>query len=299
VPGLEAGSHFVRATAEGYVATADQAVRVEARAESAHHIAMTPAGAALEVLSDIPGLELSIDDKVIGKLPQNLAKLEPGTHLVRVDGGELYEPLEQTVNVVAGKPVKLGPIKLKIKSARIILTAGDGAKDARITVDGKRVHLPVTLEVEPTPHSVKAKRRGYDSFEQEIDFADGIAQKSLEVSLRREGDTAKPETHIAALRPTTPSAAVVDRAVAEDEPSADAEEPETPAEPAVATTLNINSIPAATVVVDGRPVGRTPKIGLSVAPGPHTVVFIHPEHGRTTARATVKEGESQTVTVRF
>src|SRR6185295_2736946 len=31
--------------------------------------------------------------------------------------------------------------------------------------------------------------------------------------------------------------------------------------------LNINSIPTANVVLDGRPVGRTPVVGLSVTPG--------------------------------
>lgn len=64
-------------------------------------------------------------------------------------------------------------------------------------------------------------------------------------------------------------------------------------------TLNINSIPVANVVLDGRPVGSTPLVGLKVSAGPHSVVFVHPEKGRKAAGATVTAGKTSTVAVRF
>ncbi|MBI3200431.1 MAG: PEGA domain-containing protein [Myxococcales bacterium] len=64
-------------------------------------------------------------------------------------------------------------------------------------------------------------------------------------------------------------------------------------------TLNINSIPVANVVLDGRPVGSTPLVGLKVSAGPHSVVFIHPEQGRKASGTTVKAGATSTVAVRF
>jgi len=64
-------------------------------------------------------------------------------------------------------------------------------------------------------------------------------------------------------------------------------------------TLNLNSIPPATVVVDGRPVGPTPILGLSVAAGAHTIVFVHPEKGRSVKMATVEAGETSAVVARF
>jgi serine/threonine-protein kinase len=64
-------------------------------------------------------------------------------------------------------------------------------------------------------------------------------------------------------------------------------------------TLNINSIPMANVVLDGRPMGSTPLVGLKVSPGPHSVMFIHPEHGRKSSGTTVKAGGTATVAVRF
>ena len=69
--------------------------------------------------------------------------------------------------------------------------------------------------------------------------------------------------------------------------------------PAAMGTLNINSIPRANVVLDGRPMGMTPVMGVSVTPGNHTVVFVHPEHGRKVAGANVQAGGTATVGVRF
>ena len=51
--------------------------------------------------------------------------------------------------------------------------------------------------------------------------------------------------------------------------------------------------------VDGRPVGRTPRSGVSVSPGSHTVTFIQPGKDRKTTSVTVKEGETKGVGVRF
>jgi hypothetical protein len=62
--------------------------------------------------------------------------------------------------------------------------------------------------------------------------------------------------------------------------------------------LMLNSEPAATVVVDGRPVGPTPA-GLNVAPGAHTIVFVHPEGGRSVKMVTVEAGQTAAVVARF
>ena len=71
------------------------------------------------------------------------------------------------------------------------------------------------------------------------------------------------------------------------------------AQPAAMGTLNINSIPRANAVLDGRPIGMTPRMGMSVPAGSHTVVFVHPEKGRKVGSATVQAGKSATIAVRF
>jgi len=61
----------------------------------------------------------------------------------------------------------------------------------------------------------------------------------------------------------------------------------------------LNAIPPSNVVLDGRPLGQTPRTGISVPPGSHTIVFVNAEHGRKTKTITVEAGKSATVSVRF
>ena len=63
--------------------------------------------------------------------------------------------------------------------------------------------------------------------------------------------------------------------------------------------LNINSIPTANVVLDGRPVGRTPVVGLSVSAGAHTIVLIGPDGARRVTSADVAAGATRNIGVKF
>ncbi len=64
-------------------------------------------------------------------------------------------------------------------------------------------------------------------------------------------------------------------------------------------TLNINSIPVSMVILDGKPIGSTPKVGLSVPVGSRTVVFVHPVMGKKSTTVTLKAGETKTAAVKF
>ncbi|MCA9596250.1 MAG: PEGA domain-containing protein, partial [Myxococcales bacterium] len=72
-----------------------------------------------------------------------------------------------------------------------------------------------------------------------------------------------------------------------------------PAAPATAwATLSLNSIPISKVVLDGRPLGSTPKLSVRVKAGNHSVVFIGPG-GRVARSVSVASGGSKTVAVRL
>lgn len=62
-------------------------------------------------------------------------------------------------------------------------------------------------------------------------------------------------------------------------------------------TLNMHSVPVSEVVLDGKSLGGTPKVGVAVAPGSHSITFVHPDLGRQTTTLTVKAGETRTITV--
>jgi hypothetical protein len=53
------------------------------------------------------------------------------------------------------------------------------------------------------------------------------------------------------------------------------------------------------VILDGKPLGATPKVGVSATPGPHTIIFVHPEHGRKAKSVTVEAGKTASAVVRF
>jgi serine/threonine-protein kinase len=129
--------------------------------------------------------------------------------------------------------------------------------------------------------------RSKDNFEREIKFSVEEPQKSIEISLTEEDDDDSSSS--SSSRSTSSSSGA--RSSASTSSSSRA--------PSGQGLLNINSIPVSTVILDGRPIGSTPKLGVKVAPGSHTVVFVHPQHGRKTSTVTVTAGGTATAAVRF
>jgi len=62
--------------------------------------------------------------------------------------------------------------------------------------------------------------------------------------------------------------------------------------------LRVSSLPPAHVVLDGRPLGMTPRL-LPVAAGEHTLLFVHPELGRRTLRVSVENDAKSEAFNRF
>lgn len=87
---------------------------------------------------------------------------------------------------------------------------------------------------------------------------------------RRSTDAAPPTVRLAELPPTS---TVVDRS------NGDAE----------AGSIDIESTPPSNVVLDGRPLGKSPRV-VRVSAGPHTVVFLHPLYGRRSLSVNVRSG---------
>jgi hypothetical protein len=64
------------------------------------------------------------------------------------------------------------------------------------------------------------------------------------------------------------------------------------------TKLSITASPPCNVVLDGRPLGKTPH-EVTVAPGAHSVVFIHPTEGRRSMRVEAVPGKPAVASVTF
>jgi serine/threonine-protein kinase len=298
---LAAGTHLVKVTAAGYQPTADQAVKITSGDEAVQNISLTRAsdGTGIRVTAEGRGIKLSVDGKEIGPLPQELKDLSPGDHLVHLDGGERYESFEKHVTVETDQMQTIEP-KLRVKKGLATIKLGDNADGAKVLlVSGSERRplptLPITVDISvDKPYSVVATKKGYGDFEEKVAFEDGQAERTFVVNLAASGsgssrsstpDTAAP----APIHATSPAPTPV--ATPKPTPVA-----------ATATgngTINMNAIPVSNVLLDGRPMGQTPKMGVSVAPGPHTVMFVNADKGRKSQSVTVVSGKTSTVVVRF
>jgi serine/threonine-protein kinase len=307
VTDLSRGVHFVKVAAAGYTTTAPKAVKINAGEESAENVELARGseGSGLKVVAEGTGLRLSVDGKDYGPLPQEIKDLSPGEHTVKIDGGERYESLEQKVMIEADKLFSMAP-KLKVKKGLATIKAGsnaDGAKVLLVSGSERRPVPSLPLRVDITsdkPYSIVATKKGFSDYKQNIEFEDGQAERTFVVDLgsgeaapEEDKKDSAPAPHSAA--PSTP------RPSAPSAPAAPAAPVEKPAPVAASGkgTLNINSIPVSNVILDGKPLGQTPKVGVSVSPGAHTVIFVHPEHGRKAKSVTVEAGKTAAAIVRF
>lgn len=335
VEGLKAGSYTVRAEAPGHVASADQAVNVEGGASAAHHVQLKPERTQpqLTITAQGAGLRVLVDGKDRGAPPVELSTLAPGEHTIRVEGAG-YEAVEQTIVVQEGVAQVVGPLSPTLLKGSLRLALGENADGASVFVNGKSVRsFPATLELDAqASHRVLVRKAGYADLEQTVSFSDEQPRIDLDISLTRteDGESANvaspptPRAEPPAARPAGATEEAKAEAPTSDAKSATDDKPaflnamkgtspskkEAPApatEPKTASakaasgtgTLNINSVPPTTVLLNGRPLGKTPKAGISVPAGSHTITFIHTDKGRKTVKVSVEGGGSKTVSVRL
>jgi hypothetical protein len=304
---LKPGTHLVKATAAGYSPTADVAIKISAGEEQVHNAVLSgsgdSSGTGIKVTAEGRGLKLFIDDKEIGPLPQEKSDLGPGEHKVRIEG-DRYEPFEQMVVVESTGVTTVDP-KLKVKKGLVTIKLGENADGASVTlVSGDKSHpipperfkdkvFAVDVEGNKT-YTLVAEKKGFVSYEKKIDFADGQAEKTFIVNLMltssSSSSSSAPSERVSTGRTSSPGPG--------PSPRSAAPAPAAPAPAAGNATLTFMSDPPSNLVLDGRPLGKTPKTA-SVPAGTHTVLFIHPEFGRKAKSIPVAAGQKATVKVKF
>lgn len=301
---LATGTHMVKVTAAGFQPTAEQGVKVETGEDAVLNVTLSRAsdGTGIKVSADTAGaVKLYVDGKEIGPLPQELRDMTAGEHVIKI-AGERYEAWEKRINVEEGQVQSIDP-KLKVVKGLATIKGGTGADGAKVLlVSGSERRpipkLPIKIDITTDkPWSIVATKAGFEDFKKDISFQDGKAEETFTVDLYEKGKAPKPEA------PETPVA------TGGQTPTGGTAKPEVgkppvgvvekPVAAAGTGTLNINSIPVSNVILDGKPMGSTPKVGLSVPAGNHTVVFVHAEHGRKSRVVNVPAGGAATAAVRF
>jgi len=284
----------------------------------------------LKILAGTPNTKVFLDGTDRGSLPADLSDVKPGSHKLRFDAGDRYERLEQSVDVEAGKLKEIGPIKLKVLKGQIILELATEGAEVKL-VNAKKVEKkipekewktqPVKIDLDPTEGwKLVATKKGMDEFSRDLAFDDGNAEKPIRIDLANPkaatADSGSGSTTGSASGSITDTGSTTGSTTATGTSSggtttgtSSGGTSTTPATTTTSTekappasgtgTLNINSIPVSKVILDGKPIGSTPKVGISVPAGSHTVVFIHPEKGKKSTTVTVKAGETKTAAVKF
>jgi serine/threonine-protein kinase len=298
IEGLAPGAHILKASAKGYQETAPQAISVSAGEQTTQNISLA-AGAgesSIRVSAMGSGLKLYVDGQEIGELPATAKNVAAGTHVVRVAGNERYEHWEEKITVDDGEKKTIGPLKLQVLKGLATFKAGPGADGARVLLDGRLVpELPSTIEVPAGKQlTLIASKPGFSTYKRMVSFEDGVAEKTFEITMAEGSEDASPPAQVADRSPP-PS-----RGQSPAPKSAPAPSPPPQKSGGKGkAVLNMNSIPVSNVILNGHPLGPTPKVGVQVEPGPQTVVFVHPDLGRKVMSATVGAGETKTFMARM
>lgn len=304
VVNLSAGPKTIRVIAPDFVEPDLVTEVVEAGKEKVVVVplrgtARASAQATLRITAGQPGVRVIVDGTERGTAPVELSNLTAGAHRIRFEGGPRFAPAEQVVEAVGGQVRELTTPALKVKQGTLtveLVSRGATVVLARRETGRAERALsgpwPMKLDVEGEGYRVQASGRGYAPFEQDVTFPDGKAEATIRVELRL-ASSPEPE----APRPV--AAAPVDAPKKPEKASPPEKDEPEPAAASGSGTISMNSIPPSKVLLDGRPIGGTPKVDVSVPAGTHTVTFVHPDLGKKSVSIDVKAGQRANASVRF
>jgi hypothetical protein len=214
-------------------------------------------------LSEPPGPFIADDDAALSFRKRALSGWRaalPAAILIALAGVGIARSLSDPTP----SPLKLAPI-----AAAPELRAHWGAPGASA--------LPPVPELDATPaeSTEEAGARGDDDREEPAPERTG--------RLGEERGTAVLPPSAVQLPDVPTAAPLVDRASAND---------------SNVGTINVTSNPPANVVLNGRPVGKAPRV-VRVPAGAHTLVFIHPLYGRRSMTVSVKSGATTSASADF
>lgn len=301
IKGLTPGEHTLRASAPTLASQAEETVEISAGAEATYNIdllAVAPevrAGAMRVPAAEAP-LTLYVDGKRVGRLPQEVSGLSGGKHWIKLDPEDGGDAIEKAVTILPGETVEVEPRASRRDKALVTIRLSPGSEGAAVTFDDAfLLDFPAELELEPNSvHTLSASKPGYEDLNLEVKVAAGETEKLIDVSLAPlDGKQAGLDGN-SAPRKARPA-----KAARKSSPKPASTAPTQLAD-STQGLLNISSVPPSQIILNGRPLGSTPKTGITV-PGDslQTIVFVHPKMGRRRAQKFVPAGKERTVSIRF
>jgi serine/threonine protein kinase len=250
----------------------------------------TTATAGFSLTSDPAGATVFVDGSERGTTPVTLSDLAAGPRQVRVvASGRL--PWESTINVVAGSILPLAPVALA-PAVTVSFTSDPSGAEVTLVRGNTRERVgttPCETSVDPSADwTVEMESAGYRTWSRELRIRAGSTTHEVEATLAEERvavvSMRERPIAISTMEPTTTSTMV-------DEPVT----PPTMTEAGGSGTLRINSRPWSQVFVDGRLIGNTPQMNISLSAGRHQVTLVNPDFNvRHTISVNIVAGETVT-----
>lgn len=299
---VSSGTHVVRAQAEGYALTAPEAVLVDADVPTLHRIQFgSSSSTGIEVRTNASGYTLYLDGKLVGELPQRVTGLSAGQHSLLISGGEAHYAEERKVDLVADQIMVIEDVVLKPRTGTLRVASNPQLSGAKVSLDGNRIELPYEGQLDASRrYQLRAQKAGFEDFETWVEFDGSSRDKDLNIQLipTTSGDPTTSEARAERSAPREAPRADVAPREASGARAARARDVESAAKATGKARLTLTSDPPSAVLLDGMPIGQTPKT-VTVDPGSHSVLFIHPTMGKARATADLSAGQAKTLRARF
>ena len=315
---LRRGDHSVRLTREGY-ASADANFSVRRNWQRVE-IPLSALG-RLQLTADddsAQGAQVAIDGEESGNLPLD-QPLRPGRHSFTVSR-EGYEPMTRWFVLAGGQTYSVDVHLQELPPENGSLLVASDVSGAQVLLDGEEIGTtPLIHDVEPGEHVVEIRAEGLEPHSSVINVTAGervvvnptlLPERPPAATLRvlstPEGATVWIDGEERGPAPLTvedlPPGVHIVEGRAEGYRSAEREvtaEPERQVTirlqlehiPTTASIRVTSTISAAEVLLDGRPLGRTPFTAEELEPGEHNLVVRAPGHHDWEHRFVVAAGE--------
>ena len=177
---LRPGKHVVAVSADRHLPFQSEVTIEGEDRQQVLQAKLVPAWAMLEVLSEPSGAEVRIGGRVSGVTPLKI-ELGAGSHSVELRQAG-FKDWVSDVQIVANQPQTLGPVRLGLPDARLVLRSTPAG--ASVSVGGAyRGRTPVEIEVRPEVSlPIVLAKDGYESATSSVTLAPG-EKRAIDLAL--------------------------------------------------------------------------------------------------------------------
>ncbi len=303
VANIEPGSHLVEVRKHGFETWAQRVDLTSGQELTLPAVVLTPeAGTTTSPLVAASGTGFSLDTMPTGsrvfvndrELPQRtpvrVTDLAPGTYAIRVENGASYMPWLSQITVAADQVIALPPVSLTLRTVTVQFDSVPTGASVTIVRGAETRSIGATpcsadVDVSGGQWTVRMERSGSRDYSAPLALTAGEPRGTHSATLEAAGRIGPTRPPVVGSGPDRPP--VVRAPILRTDPP--------PSTGGGNGTLRINTRPWSQVFVDGRLIGNTPQMNISLPAGRHTVTLVNSEFNiRETITVEIHSGQTET-----